>query len=227
MRVKTFETLRRFLISLAAIVVLASLLGACGDCAEPYSTDCDDVVDPLDAVVLGELSDDERDTVDWALQRFSEAGLFLPQLIEVGFDPTRELCDGAAGVCTIEGQLIPTAYVCEPAGDNAFRTLDRRMTVLHELAHVWHYSLGDPPPFGDLQAIVGGTAEGGPETRWEDRSEERLAMLMTWGLLDQLRRPMPTTFTCAELYQQFEAVTAHEPLGPLEQSCLPIERRTN
>jgi hypothetical protein len=227
MRVKTFETRRGFLVSFVAIVALVGLLGACGDGTEPESTACAAAVDPLDVVVVGELSDDERDTVDWVLQRFSEAGLLLPQLIEVGFDPTRDLCDGAAGVCRIDGALIPTTYVCEPAGDTAFRTLDRRMTLLHELAHVWHYSLGDSPPFGDLESIVGGTAEGGPETRWEDRSEERLASLMTWGLLDQLRRPVPTTFTCTELYWQFEAVTAHAPLGPLEQFCLPIERRAN
>ncbi len=220
MRTHGLARWRRYLLGFGVLAVLTSATAACGDEADMGLRDCADLVDAAEVEVLGDLTSDERDMVDWALQRFDEADLQLPSRIQVGFDPTRALCEGAAGVCLVADEVDPTVHVCEPAGETAFRVLDRRMTLLHELAHVWWVSQGGEPPFGDLETIVGGVAGGAPDVRWEDRSEERLAIVLTWGLLDQPRRPVPTTFSCRQLYLQFEEVTAHAPLGPLEVICI-------
>ena len=96
------------------------------------------------------------------------------------------------------------------------------MTLLHELAHIWHWSLDGRSAFDDLEAIVGGEAFGGPSVAWVDRSEERLAEVIAWGLLEQPRRPVHLGIPCADIYEQFVALTGTQPLEPIEVVCLPL-----
>jgi hypothetical protein len=110
--------------------------------------------------------------------------------------------------------------VCQQPGDYELQRMNQRMTLLHELGHLWHRSLGDGTTWPDMASIVGGGPDS-PDVPWPERTVERVALVITWGLMDQYRRPVPTEETCAELYRQFVVLTGHAPLGPLEVVCLP------
>lgn len=110
--------------------------------------------------------------------------------------------------------------MCEP--DDGFRAqqLGQRVTLLHELAHLWHWSQGDGTGWPDLRAVVEGeTAD--PKAPWAERTEERVAVAISWGLLDQYRRPVRSDLACRELYEQFVGLTGRPPLGPIEVVCIP------
>jgi hypothetical protein len=168
---------------------------------------------------VGDLTDDQAAMVDWALARFQEAGLHLPSEIEVTFDTNAELCNLRLGTCHPPNGAAAVS-VCRKGPATSAIVLANRLTLLHELAHLWHWTEGDGTGWPDDSAIVGGefNCEGTP---WEDESVERVAETITWGLYNELRRPVRTDFTCAELYVQFEQLTGSEPLGPLEGICLP------
>lgn len=194
-----------------------------GPTSPPTTTTC--VSEPVDLEVEaenigidGSLTAEQMQEVTWALERFSAAGLELPSRITFVFDPTRASCDGTTGRCRLDGDP-PLVAVCEPDGDNAHRVLDRKITLLHELAHVWHRHLDEPE---GAAAVVGGepTAD---DVRWEDRTEERVAVVISWGLLDQPRRPVRSSLSCVELVDQFRALTGAEPLGPLPVGCGPSD----
>lgn len=176
-------------------------------------------VDALDVVVLGDLDAEQAAMVDWALTRFHLAGLVLPAEIEVVFDPSTEACADRPGLCGPPNGTA-RALVCEPGGDTAFRVLERRLTLVHELAHLWHWVQGDGTTWPDRSAVVGGRAGPG-DVAWEDRMVEHVAVVISWGVLDQLRRPVDLDVSCAELGEQFVALTGRAPLGPLEPICTP------
>lgn len=213
-------------------VLLVSLIvpTACGgDGATPVvdtTVTCPPAVDASEVVVVGDLDADERAMVDWALGRFALAELRLPAQIAVGFDPTRVACQGELGRCDAAGNNIPTAWVCEASGDSAYRVIERRVTLLHELAHVWHWTLGSGDGWLDLSSVVGGAPPGAEsdDVAWSERSSERVAMVVAWGLFDQARRPVRSPVGCRLLYSQFQELTGVDPLEPLEPACIPESR---
>ena len=160
---------------------------------------------------------DASEMVDWALDRFAMAGLELPDRIAVTFDVSGRACDGSPGRCHPEAS-IPEAIVCERDGTSAFRVNNRRITLLHELAHIWHWHRIDG--WSDESRIVGGVPGDG-SVDWHDRTAERVAVVISWGLLETKRRPVETDLHCAELYTMFEQLTGRAPLGELETMCVP------
>ena len=188
--------------------------------SEP-GTSTDGSVPPLlvaagEVVIVGQLDPADRALTVWSLDRFDQANLLLPSQIEVVFDPTRTLCGGTPGRCR-PASSPPVVIVCRPEGNFA-QLIDRRITMLHELAHVWHQA----HRYGwlNFQDIVGGRLDD-PSSAWADRTEERVAVVISWGLMDQLRRPVRSDLPCADLYEQFAALTGQEPLGPIEIACRP------
>ena len=166
----------------------------------------------------GNLNTEQLDMVDWALGRFELGGLQLPAQIEVVFDPSKEQCGGHTGKCRPPNGTA-RAVVCGPVFDTAASILERRITLLHELAHLWHWSGGDGTTWPDHRQIVGGEYLG-TDVAWEDRMNEHVAVAISWGLLDQLRRPVELGIACAELYSQFVQLAGRPPLGPLNPVCL-------
>ena len=176
-------------------------------------------VSASDVEIRGELTGAERELVDWALQQFARRDLELPPVIDVVFDPTGAACLGSRGRCDPpNGHSVVT--VCEAPGSTMHRIVEQRITLLHELAHLWHWCQGDGESWPDASEIVGGHRSRA-DSPWIDRPEERVAIAISWGLLDQKRRPVGSPFECVELYEQFVALTGSVPLGPLEPVCLP------
>ena len=205
----------------SAVMTDAPATSGGGTTVSDPTIDCGPVVDASDVVVTGDLDPVERAMVDWALTRFALVGLKLPERIVVGFDPTRVACGGAQGRCDPNGSHPSTALVCEPEGESLYRTFGRKVTLLHELAHIWHWAL-QPGGWVDLSAVVGGAPPGSvPAAEWSERSEERVAMVFAWGLLDQKRRPVGSPTNCLDMHRQFQVLTASEPLGPLDAGCVP------
>ncbi len=237
----------RVIRALGLVVVAWSFAASCGSdeippieptvTTEPSDSEvviCTDMLNlvPADQVVVsGDLTEEQMEEVSWGLQRYSLAGLELSAELIVTFDPDKELCNGSTGLC-IPGADPPGVFICGREGDNAYRVLGRRMTLLHELAHLWHVGEKQQGRLVDPSPIVGGQDPTTPAA-WSERSEERLAVVLTWGLMDQLRRPVPSLLaeaapyearvTCTEMYIQFQALTGTLPLEPIEEGCRPPE----
>ena len=215
-----------------AALVSATLVSACArpvpDAAPapPPSVEDDcrpaihDLVDANEVEISGDLDEQKQVMVEWALDRFDQAGLELPSRISFGFDPERSVCGGAAGICRPQ-HVPPETVICEPDDGFVAQQLGQRITLLHELAHLWHWSQGDGTGWPDRQAIVGGVSAN-PDSPWADRTEERVAVAISWGLMDQYRRPVRSDLACVELYEQFVGLTGRAPFDPIEIVCVPV-----
>lgn len=211
-------------------VALAFLVG-CGtsDAARPLLSqddrgeiNCvvyDDFVPADQVTVHGDLSESDRALVDWALGRFLEVELDLPGQFELSFDPTRAACFGAVGRCRINPDEIPEVTVCEPVALDETQ-YHRKLTLLHEMAHMWHGGFGTGDRWPEAAAIVGGV-DNDREAPWPERSEERVADTISWGLSDQVYRPARGTQPCDVMYRQFEELTGYAPLPPIDPECVP------
>lgn len=167
--------------------------------------------------VSGDFSLEERAIVDWAIARFEEVGLELPASVSIRFDPTRVECHGLVGWCC-NSALPPQAIVCVEGVDTPATSLERKIIMLHELAHVWHWAKGDGVAWPDYSGVVGGVT-GDPNHMLN--TEERVAIVISWGLLDQRRRPVRSELSCVEMFVAFEMLTGHPPLEPIEPFCRP------
>ena len=119
------------------------------------------------------VTPDQQAMVEWALERFADAGLKLPDL-EISFPTT---CGGKAGRYVVgRGQI----ELCR----------SHRKIVLHELAHAWDDSADlDREGFLELRGLE----------EWYDRpgldanqtGGEQLALIVTWALFDgDLTKPV-------------------------------------
>lgn len=174
------------------------------------------LVDGADVQVSGQLTTPQHAVITWALDRFDEAELQLPNMILVSFDPSRDECGGSTAMCHPR-QPQPGIVICQQPGPSYEQLLTARIAALHELAHLWHWSQGDGAAWPDYREIVGG--EVGDEAAWQDRMHERVAVAISWGLLDQRRRPVRTTLDCGTLNEQFVALTGRPPLEPIYEVC--------
>ena len=154
------------------------------------------------------------DAEDRALGRFVEAGLLLPNEIEFAFDPTAEACAGSCRCCRPPNG-IAKARVCLPVPEAAHK---RGVVLLHELAHLWDWAQGDGLDWPDRSEIVGGVPRvDGVE--WADRSSERVAEVVTWGLYDGAVRPYTLGLPDSEVCEQYEALTGSLPPEPARSYC--------
>lgn len=131
--------------------------------------------------------------VDWALARFSAAGLDPPLLQSVTFGPV-PACAGRAGAVFDDGVGSPDLVQCPDAYATCVPTpadcrdfaLTARFSLLHELAHVWLIQNVDVPTrgaFGDLFALADWDDR---QVAWHERGVEHAAEVVAWGLLDEV-----------------------------------------
>ena len=170
------------------------------------------------AVPIATLRPDQQALVDWAMERFAQAGLELPELT-VQFDPTRELCRHHEGRYqrTPAGESVVT--ICVPDAETFAAQLDIRRTLLHEFAHAWDYANLSDEDHEELGEILGVDAWAAHDAAWEDLGAERFAETFVFALLDQPRRVLKVSLDCTVLLDAFRTGTGADPLGPGLPSC--------
>jgi hypothetical protein len=111
-------------------------------------------------------SEAEREIVDWAVERYVEVGIQLPDLA-IAFPVT---CGGKAGRYLIGRALVE---LCRPT----------RKLLLHELAHAWDDSTTiDREGFMDRRGLDDWYEQPGRSSK--ESGGEQLALLVAWGLMD-------------------------------------------
>jgi hypothetical protein len=173
----------------------------------------------LDEVELVEsLTPGQQALVDWATDRFAQAGLELPELT-VRFDPTGELCENAEGLYRHGPNTERAVTICTPDFDTFASQLGHRRTLLHEFGHAWDFANMSAENHQEIGRILGVDAWNDHADEWEDRGVERLAETFVFALLDQPRRQLKVNLECSDLLSAFSTATGAQPLGPGLPTC--------
>jgi ketosteroid isomerase-like protein len=130
--------------------------------------------------------------LEWALERFTMAGLDQPLLESVTFGPV-PACADRAGVVLDDGigspelvQCTDAYAVCRPGpADCEEFALTARFSMLHELAHVWMIQRLNAPTQTSFSELFGLAAWDDRDAPWHLRGVEYGAEVLTWGLLDE------------------------------------------
>jgi hypothetical protein len=146
-----------------AITMFASLLSPARDTSPPATV----APSPPAITYLDAPSEEEAEMVDWAIQRYLEVGLQLPDL-DISFPVT---CGGKGGRYLVGQQQIE---LCRP----------HRKVVLHEFAHAWDDTSAtvDRNVFIELRGLEHWYEQ--PGERSHGTGGEQLALIVTWGLMD-------------------------------------------
>ena len=111
-------------------------------------------------------SDDERQMVEWAVERYLEADLQLPDL-EISFPAS---CGGKAGRYHVG---LSHVELCRPT----------HKLILHEFAHAWDDNSNiDREAFLERRVLAHWYEQ--PDQRSTESGGEQLAQIITWGLMD-------------------------------------------
>lgn len=210
-----FRTLAIVIAATTTAIVLASP----GLANEPHPVPAFQTApEPGVSAPVAPLTDAERTAIDWATGRFESAGLALPPMT-VRFDPTRTLCDGNEGLYRF-ADGTHTVTICTRDSTSFAAQLERRRTLLHEFAHAWTTITYDRSDHDRLAEIVGGTSWADPTDPWAERTAERIAETLVYGLLDQPARALKIDAACHVLVAAFATLTTIDPLGPGEPWCV-------
>lgn len=110
--------------------------------------------------------------VEWALARFTDTGLTLPEL-RIYIHPTMDGCQGNAGLYSHDGTHGRVDWCTSST-----------WTLLHELAHAWeHHNMTDTTRQAFLDH-TGLETWADPAVDWDERGTEAAAQAIAWGLLD-------------------------------------------
>ena len=172
---------------------------------------------PVAAPPLQPLTAIEMEVVEWARGQFRTAGLILPA-VEIAFSADADDCVGEQGVYR-RSAGAHSVTVCVPDREGAAIDHRRRRTLLHELAHAWDHAALTDVDRERLLPVLDATDWYDPGAAWDQRGVERLAETLTWGLLDQKRRPLKIESHCAETHLDFITITGSDVLGPIDQIC--------
>jgi hypothetical protein len=154
-------------------------------------------------------SAEQRAMAEWAVRRFTAAGLSLPPF-EIRFHDGRQDCHDRTGY-----YLKGVADLCSPQ----VSYLARR-TILHELAHGWveaNFSQAQQTEFLRLRGLT----TWNDSVAWEQRGFEHAAEIMGWALADQAdgtRMPALPDNSRQELADAYQLLTGFplpQPSGPL------------
>ena len=135
----------------------------------------------------------QRDDIQWAVDRFVSAGLQLPDL-KISFPA---LCDGKGALYHVGRKSIEFCRV-------------NKRRALHELAHAWDDTSGavDRAAFLELRGLS--VWWGGTGMRSSEQGAEHLAEIMAWGLMGANPRDVPQlpANSVSELTTAFALLTA-------------------
>ena len=163
------------------------------------------------------LSPTEQELLEWAIQRFAAIGWTLPE-VEISFSDETRRCNYHQGIMR-RHHGRRHVVICVPDHGTAASKLWRQRTLIHELAHAWDFANLDDNDRSHLLGVLGTEHWLSRDQPWEERGAERFAETITWGLYDQLRRPVLIDVSCHELHVDFKSITGTAALGPIERVC--------
>lgn len=180
--------------------------------AAPAALDVQTGSHDVTLVVDGSATAADERAVEWARDRYREAGLALPARLRVTFHDDTDPCHGAQGGFTvIEG--VSTVLVCLSEQERA-RSLPVNRTLLHEFAHAWdHATLDDRvrTAFRHFRGADGWLSE--DDVAWADLAGEQAAETIMWGLMDEpfLMGSVTEPWSWEELHDGYVMLTGTEP----------------
>jgi hypothetical protein len=119
--------------------------------------------------------------VEWALERFRNAGLALPEMAITVHDDDDAPCDGNSGLYLPNDPV--ELHVCTPAPVDS---RPARVTTLHELAHAWAESQLNAAERAAFLELRGLDAWYDPRLPPHERGAEHAAEVVSWGLMDEM-----------------------------------------
>lgn len=162
-------------------------------------------------VAVANATTEEAAMVDWAIDRFEDAGLELPA-VTVVFHDTVDGCRGFVGHYDAGSRQLD---ICNRGEIH----IDPVNTLLHELAHAWSF---DQLSESDRRTFI---AQRSLES-WDDSyswwlmAQEQAAEIAAWGLMDDpFRSVYLYSERCADLATSFEVLTGVPPLHTNTDSC--------
>jgi hypothetical protein len=144
----------------------------------------------------GTPTDTQRDTIEWAVERYRSAGIRLPDLT-ISFP---QLCSGKAALYHVGQQAIGFCHVA-------------KRTVLHEFAHAWDDTFHTVDRDGFLRLRGLHVWWGGTEQKSAEQGAEQLAQIIAWGLLGANPDSVPQFAgnSVEELTAAFHFLTGFDP----------------
>jgi len=149
--------------------------------------------------------------IAWAVDRFRDAGLQLPDL-NISF-PTS--CQGKKALYHVGRRSIDFCYIIT------------KTTVLHEFAHAWDDTSGavDRDAFLKMRSLS--VWWGGPGMPSDEQGAEHLAEIIAWGLMNVDTRSVPQlpANSLSELTEAFVMLTRGVQPWPTRRAPVPVVRR--
>jgi hypothetical protein len=124
--------------------------------------------------------DSDLALTEWALDRFGQAGLALPE-VSLVFHDEKETCQGQ------NGYFHPgSPYRIDICGFNWDRFLvTPRKVILHELAHVWVHENLDEHARNEFLDLRGLEVWQNGKAPWAEQGQEHAAEIIAWRLMDE------------------------------------------
>ena len=131
--------------------------------------------DPVPLTIVGARRG-QAETIEWAVERYAEAGLPLPPL-EIHVHDDRADCDGERGVYKWNDEL-----------NRIDMCVDTMFVLLHEIAHAWEVRYATDEARDAFGQSLGLEVWRSNDVEWGDRASERAANTIAFALL-----PRPLT----------------------------------
>ncbi len=144
-----------------------------------------------------------REMTSWAVRRYDQAGLELPQA-DVFFHDGRDGCDGYLGTTVVSRIDLCVRLAMEPGPQRI---------VLHELAHAWVIANLDATRQASFLDLRGLTSWAGRAVPWKEQGREQAAEIVAWGLGDGTMLPMIDDTGPEALTEAFRSLTGVDPLN--------------
>lgn len=158
--------------------------------------------------------------VERGLDAFSRAGLQLPQVDRVRFDPSPD-CAGVVGLTSDLADGSRDVLLCVDATTACLPDRDRcetyasgvELALAHELGHVWLLDHADREDREAFLALTGLDTWDDAAVPWHERGVEHAAETLAWGLVEgELELGRIGFPSCRLLATSFELLTGTEPI---------------
>ena len=161
-------------------------------------------------------------TASSAIQRFARAGLGVPSITSITFNPYDEACTSQDGtitwsgssiallVCTDGSEILEVDPVCrsDPGATCITSAADIRHALMHEIAHAWLAANATDQVRAAFLRAVGLSTWDDAATPWDKRGFEWAAETLTWALEREPATPERLgSPSCATLVAGYLALT--------------------